>query len=135
MQCLSCVVQSTCFRSLLLVTGGYGLHALLNRWSYLLKPDFDLLAFPLQMQVLGLRRIESIAESHTEGDLWQADHRIPVAEGGGECDISNYRTLCTACHQQETAALHRRLKGKAVAERHASGTKDIRSMFSARVAK
>lgn len=39
------------------------------------------------------------------GDLWQADHIVPVIEGGGECGIDNYRTLCTACHRRETAAL------------------------------
>jgi 5-methylcytosine-specific restriction endonuclease McrA len=43
------------------------------------------------------------------GDLWQADHILPVVEGGGECGLENYRTLCTHCHRQETAALHERL--------------------------
>lgn len=37
--------------------------------------------------------------------LWAADHIVPVAEGGGLCGISNYRTLCTPCHQRETKAL------------------------------
>jgi len=49
------------------------------------------------------------------GDLWQADHIVPVAEGGGECGIDNLRTLCTACHRAETAALRKRL---AAAARH-----------------
>src|SRR5947209_4294869 len=26
--------------------------------------------------------------------LWDADHIVPVAEGGGECDLENIRTLC-----------------------------------------
>jgi len=39
---------------------------------------------------------------------WQADHIVPVAEGGGSCDLSNLRTLCTACHRVETAALAKR---------------------------
>jgi len=26
--------------------------------------------------------------------LWDADHIVPVAEGGGECDLANMRTLC-----------------------------------------
>lgn len=43
------------------------------------------------------------------GDLWQADHITPVIEGGGECGIDNLRTLCTACHRRETAALRKRL--------------------------
>lgn len=49
--------------------------------------------------------------ARSTGDLWQADHIVPVAEGGGECGIENYRTLCTACHKIETAKLRRRLSG------------------------
>jgi len=31
--------------------------------------------------------------------LWDADHILPVAAGGGECDLSNMRTLCLKCHR------------------------------------
>jgi 5-methylcytosine-specific restriction enzyme A len=41
--------------------------------------------------------------------LWDADHIIPVAEGGGECDLSNMRTLCLKCHRAVTTELRRRL--------------------------
>lgn len=41
--------------------------------------------------------------------LWDADHIVPVAEGGGECDLSNMRTLCIKCHREATAALRQRL--------------------------
>jgi 5-methylcytosine-specific restriction enzyme A len=41
--------------------------------------------------------------------LWDADHVIPVAEGGGECDLSNMRTLCLRCHRQATVELRRRM--------------------------
>lgn len=37
--------------------------------------------------------------------LWDADHIVPVVEGGGECDLSNIRTLCLRCHREVTAAL------------------------------
>jgi len=37
--------------------------------------------------------------------LWEADHIIPVIEGGGCCGLDNLRTLCVACHRMETAAL------------------------------
>lgn len=47
--------------------------------------------------------------SRGTGDLWQADHINPVVEGGGECGLDNLRTLCTACHKEETAALRKRL--------------------------
>jgi hypothetical protein len=33
-------------------------------------------------------------------------------EGGGECGIENYRTLCTACHKLATKELHGRLSAK-----------------------
>src|SRR4051812_40176310 len=39
------------------------------------------------------------------GSLWDADHILPVVEGGGECDLGNLRTLCVWCHKAETAAL------------------------------
>ena len=42
--------------------------------------------------------------------LWDADHIVPVAEGGGQCDLSNMRTLCLQCHGEATAALRKRLK-------------------------
>ena len=42
--------------------------------------------------------------------LWDADHIVPVAEGGGECDLSNMRTLCLKCHRIHTAELRNRLK-------------------------
>lgn len=42
--------------------------------------------------------------------LWDADHIVPVAEGGGECDLANMRTLCLRCHREATAALLGRLR-------------------------
>lgn len=42
--------------------------------------------------------------------LWDADHILPVAEGGGQCDLSNMRTLCLRCHREATSALRLRLK-------------------------
>ena len=44
--------------------------------------------------------------------LWDADHILPVAEGGGECDLDNLRTLCLMCHREATADLRRRLRGR-----------------------
>ena len=41
--------------------------------------------------------------------LWDADHIVPVVEGGGECDLSNMRTLCLKCHRAATTELRRRL--------------------------
>ena len=44
--------------------------------------------------------------------LWDADHIVPVAEGGGECDLSNMRTLCLKCHREATAALRKRMAAR-----------------------
>lgn len=41
--------------------------------------------------------------------LWDADHIVPVAEGGGECDLDNMRTLCLKCHRAVTRELRARL--------------------------
>jgi 5-methylcytosine-specific restriction protein A len=41
--------------------------------------------------------------------LWDADHIVPVSEGGGVCGMENYRTLCLRCHRIETALLAGRL--------------------------
>lgn len=46
----------------------------------------------------------------TRKSLWDADHIIPVVEGGGECDLENLRTLCLRCHREQTATLRRRLR-------------------------
>ena len=42
--------------------------------------------------------------------LWDADHIRPVAEGGGQCDLDNLRTLCLPCHREATAQLRLRLR-------------------------
>ena len=41
---------------------------------------------------------------------WDADHITPVAEGGGECDLANLRTLCIPCHRRVTQELRARLR-------------------------
>lgn len=48
---------------------------------------------------------------------WEGDHIVPVSEGGGLVGIEGYRTLCTPCHHQETAALRKRLAEKKRAEK------------------
>ncbi len=35
---------------------------------------------------------------------WEADHIVPVADGGGECGLDNYRLLCRPCHVAVTLA-------------------------------
>ncbi len=47
--------------------------------------------------------------------LWDADHIVPVVEGGGECDLENIRTLCLLCHKHETEKLRIRRTTRAAA--------------------
>jgi 5-methylcytosine-specific restriction enzyme A len=61
----------------------------------------------------GAARARAVAEWNMRGrkSLWDADHILPVAEGGGECDLSNLRSLCLKCHRARTAELRERLRG------------------------
>lgn len=44
------------------------------------------------------------ARGYDEGRaLWAADHVVPVAEGGGQCDLDNIQTLCVPCHKGKSA--------------------------------
>ena len=36
------------------------------------------------------------------GGIWDADHIIPVKDGGGQCGLDNIRTLCITCHKKVT---------------------------------
>ena len=107
---------------------GLDAHALYRRVKALTPPE----RFQVLMATPGFaprgkkdRRLDTCLEC----DYWQADHIVPVAEGGGCCSLDNFRTLCTPCHQKETNALRQRL----VARRNAAaaaGTRDLRSFFS-----
>ncbi|PFH38410.1 hypothetical protein BESB_007520 [Besnoitia besnoiti] len=37
-----------------------------------------------------------------DGNVWHADHIVPVHRGGGLCGLTNVQTLCRACHQVKT---------------------------------
>jgi len=62
---------------------------------------------PGRAQALELWGMKSITARRS---LWDADHIRPVAEGGGQCDLDNLRTLCLPCHREVTADLRRRLR-------------------------
>ena len=53
--------------------------------------------------------------------LWEADHIIPVKEGGGCCGIDNYQTLCLRCHKEDTKALAGRTSRRKRAEKRMVG--------------
>jgi 5-methylcytosine-specific restriction endonuclease McrA len=48
--------------------------------------------------------------------LWDADHILPVVEGGGECDLDNIQTLCLRCHREATRKLRERIRFAAVSK-------------------
>ena len=60
----------------------------------------------------GIRRQALLAywglKRRSRKSLWDADHILPVAEGGGQCDLANIRTLCLRCHRSATLALRAR---------------------------
>ena len=53
-------------------------------------------------------KAHGIPWGRSTSDWWDADHIVPVTEGGGECGLENLRTLCIPCHKIETATLARR---------------------------
>ncbi len=60
----------------------------------------------------GSARLKACADwgisSRSRKSLWDADHIVPVVEGGGECDLANIRTLCLKCHRAATTELRAR---------------------------
>jgi 5-methylcytosine-specific restriction endonuclease McrA len=62
------------------------------------------------------KRIASMRDegwnAHRRSSWWEADHIVPVVEGGGQCGIENYRTLCVRCHWKVTRELRARLAAK-----------------------
>jgi 5-methylcytosine-specific restriction endonuclease McrA len=65
---------------------------------------------------------EALIDKALSGKAWQADHIVPVFEGGGQCTVTNLRTLCTACHKDVTAAqASKRQKERALLKRQRQG--------------
>jgi 5-methylcytosine-specific restriction enzyme A len=75
-------------------------------------------AFLQLKKARGIRRQELLASWGLKilkrKTLWDADHIVPVAEGGGECDLDNLRTLCLNCHRQQTVQLRQRLRSRSL---------------------
>lgn len=69
---------------------------------------------PLLMQFPHL--VERLIRQPLPGNLWHADHIIPVSHGGGECTIDNIQTLCVGCHQLKTQEDMKRLKKERVSK-------------------
>ena len=87
----------------------------LSAWRRLKKARGD--ARSMQLASWGLKRLN-------RRTLWDADHVLPVAEGGGECDLDNFRTLCIRCHRAATGALRLRLRAQKLAVRSATCSRE-----------
>ncbi|NLT65885.1 MAG: HNH endonuclease [Acidobacteria bacterium] len=82
----------------------------------------DTIEFYRRFQLVPVRKRRALRHSlgmHVRRrSFWDADHILPVAEGGGECDLDNLRTLCLWCHQDRTVEFTRK-----VSRRHAVVTR------------
>jgi 5-methylcytosine-specific restriction endonuclease McrA len=58
-------------------------------------------------RLLFLREIKKLGLSESTYDkrkvLWDLDHRVRVADGGGSASLDNLQTLCLTCHKTKTA--------------------------------
>lgn len=65
---------------------------------------------PTYFEVLDPKELKSVSQIDYKliklGD-WEADHILPVIDGGGDCGLDNLQTLCCRCHKQKTTRLSR----------------------------
>lgn len=47
-----------------------------------------------------IRQLGAAQSDRRRRGFWDADHILPVFKGGGECDLSNVRSLCILCHRE-----------------------------------
>ena len=103
----SCVLRSRAIRH-------HGTHCAGCGWDvveeeeriFALKKAGDALAYEQAHRDLGITDPRRFGRT-----LWNADHVVPIAEGGSD-DPSNLRVLCLNCHAPETRYLNARLRGK-----------------------
>ncbi len=51
--------------------------------------------------------------------LWEAHHKVAVADGGGLCSLDGLETLCFRCHAKESGRQRRKRNAAKVAEKGA----------------
>ena len=54
-------------------------------------------------------KIQRILKIWSRSTYWDADHIKGVAEGGGECSLKGYQTLCIWCHKAKSAKARRKV--------------------------
>lgn len=80
------------------------------RRAYDQKQSLWKMGFEGRLQITRLMKLPDRFARVYDVTWWNADHIVPVAEGGGECGLDNLRTLCLECHHNATKALHERLR-------------------------
>jgi hypothetical protein len=108
---------------------GFNCHAFFKRLQALPSEQARMQALMNSPYSTDSGRLRRMLTHPKEGDFWEADHIVPVAEGGGESDLSNYQTLCTPCHAKKTKEQERRAAHTRRAA-FAEGTADLRTWFS-----
>ncbi len=73
------------------------------------KPCYKKVAIKKDAEIVRLMGPRRDGWTSGRSTAWDADHIVPVAEGGGLCGLENYRTLCHPCHKRVTAELAARL--------------------------
>ena len=85
------------------------------------------------MREWGVPASRSIKLRGPQSGLWDLEHTVPVADGGGLADASQCTTMCIPCHKQKTKreagerAAARRVLGRAAREKGARNVKRITS--------
>lgn len=77
-------------------------------WMYLNNNQLD--EYHLLLKEENIKPKRKLWKKKHGGGLWDADHIIPVKEGGGQCGLENIRTLCIKCHKIETKKLAQKSK-------------------------
>ena len=78
--------------------------ACVHAWNIMTNPSY--VREQLYLRDQGICQLCGIACGRR---AWDADHIVPVIEGGGLCGLDGYRTLCRPCHRGVTAELRGRL--------------------------
>lgn len=105
--CALCGVDTDVLRRMFLeITNGR------SRWQWTADQRAAVEAFMNEWRIPWGRIVSLHGHIRRARGLWDADHILPVAEGGGACGIDNIRTLCIPCHRDVTRELRGRLAAK-----------------------
>ena len=59
-------------------------------------------------KIAGVKRDLALEEWTPGRSLWEADHILEVADGGGGCSLTNLATRCVWCHRAKSALSRKR---------------------------